>query len=82
MGISAVIIEDKKGFKKNSLFGNEVSQNQEDIDAFAEKIALGKSNRLSSDFMIISRIESLILEKGMNDAIERAKDMLKLVPMR
>ncbi len=72
LGISAVIIEDKKGLKKNSLFGNEVSQNQEDVDAFAEKIAIGKSNRLSSDFMIIARIESLILEKGMNDAIERA----------
>ena len=73
LGISAVIIEDKKGLKKNSLFGNEVAQEQEDIDVFSEKISIGRSTRLSSDFMIIARIESLILENGMDDAIERAK---------
>ena len=42
LGISAVIIEDKKGLKKNSLFGNDVAQNQEDIQVFSEKISLGK----------------------------------------
>tara|TARA_Y100000589_G_scaffold329459_1_gene376088 strand:- start:124 stop:1422 length:1299 start_codon:yes stop_codon:yes gene_type:complete len=77
LGISAVIIEDKKGLKKNSLFGNEVAQDQEDPDVFAEKIAIGRANRLSSDFMIIARIESLILEKGMDDAIYRAEKYVK-----
>ena len=73
MGVSAVIIEDKKGLKKNSLFGNEVIQTQATIEEFSEKIAAGKRAQLSDDFMIIARIESLILEKGMDDAIKRAK---------
>lgn len=73
LGISAVIIEDKTGLKKNSLFGNEVVQTQEDIGAFCEKIAAGRSSLVSNDFMIIARIESLILDKGMSDAITRAK---------
>ncbi len=72
LGISAVIIEDKKGLKKNSLFGNEVKQEQEDKDYFAEKIKAGRSSRISENFMVIARIESLILEKGIDDAIERA----------
>jgi phosphoenolpyruvate phosphomutase / 2-hydroxyethylphosphonate cytidylyltransferase len=71
-GISAVIIEDKKGLKKNSLFGNEVTQHQETIDVFCEKIKAGKQAQCSSDFMIISRIESLILGHGQKDAIKRA----------
>ena len=73
LGISAVIIEDKKGLKKNSLFGNSVDQSQEEMEVFAEKISIGRAKRLSTDFMIIARIESLILEKGMDDAIKRAK---------
>jgi len=72
LGISAVIIEDKKGLKKNSLFGNEVKQEQETKEYFAEKIKVGRSSRISENFMIIARIESLILEKGIKDAIERA----------
>jgi len=72
LGISAVIIEDKKGLKKNSLFGNEVEQTQEDIDLFSEKIFSAKKNIISDDFMIIARVESLILEKGMDDAIKRS----------
>lgn len=72
MGVSAVIIEDKIGLKKNSLFGTEVEQTQDDIEHFCEKIAAGKNAQLSEDFMIISRIESLILEKGMDDALKRA----------
>ena len=72
LGISAVIIEDKKGLKKNSLFGNEVKQEQETKEYFAEKIKAGRSSRISENFMIIARIESLILEKGIKDAIERA----------
>lgn len=73
MGVSAVIIEDKKGLKKNSLFGTEVEQTQATIEEFCAKIAAGKKARLTDDFMIIARIESLILEKGMEDALERAR---------
>lgn len=72
LGVSAVIIEDKKGLKKNSLFGTEVEQTQADIEEFSIKIAAGKKAQLTEDFMIIARIESLILEKGMDDALERA----------
>jgi len=72
LGISAVIIEDKTGLKKNSLFGNDVEQTQEDPKSFAEKIRAGREARIGSDFMVIARIESLILEKGMSDAINRA----------
>ena len=72
LGISAVIIEDKKGLKKNSLFGNEVKQEQENKEYFAKKIEAGRASRISENFMVIARIESLILEKGINDAIERA----------
>ena len=72
LGISAVIIEDKKGLKKNSLFGNEVKQEQETKEYFAEKIKAGRASRISENFMVIARIESLILEKGINDAMERA----------
>ena len=72
LGISAVIIEDKKGLKKNSLFGNEVKQEQEDVKIFSEKIKAGRSSRISENFMVIARIESLILEKGLDDALYRA----------
>ena len=72
MGVSAVIIEDKKGLKKNSLFGTEVEQTQDSIEGFSEKIRAGKRAQLTDDFMIIARIESLILERGMEDALERA----------
>ena len=72
MGVSAVIIEDKKGLKKNSLFGTEVEQTQATIEEFSMKIAAGKKAKLTDDFMIIARIESLILEKGMEDALKRA----------
>lgn len=72
LGVSAVIIEDKKGLKKNSLFGTEAEQLQDSIEAFSAKIAAGKRAQKSSDFMIIARIESLILEKGMEDALTRA----------
>ena len=72
-GVSAVIIEDKKGLKKNSLLGTEVEQTQATIEEFCEKIAAGKNAQLTDDFMIIARIESLILETGMEDALKRAK---------
>ena len=73
MGVSAVIIEDKTGLKKNSLFGTEVKQTQASIESFCEKIAAGKRAQRTSDFMIIARIESLILERGMEDALLRAR---------
>lgn len=72
MGVSAVIIEDKTGLKKNSLFGTEVEQTQDSIENFSAKIMAGKKVQLTEDFMIIARIESLILEQGMEDALERA----------
>ena len=72
MGVSAVIIEDKKGLKKNSLFGTEVEQTQDSIENFCEKIRMGKEALRTREFMIIARIESLILEKGMEDALKRA----------
>ena len=72
MGVSAVIIEDKTGLKKNSLFGTEVAQTQDLIENFAAKIEAGKRAQLTDDFMIIARIESLILERGMEDALNRA----------
>lgn len=72
VGVSAIIIEDKIGLKKNSLFGTEVVQTQDSIENFSAKIAAGKRAQLSDDFMIIARIESLILEKGMEDALNRA----------
>lgn len=72
MGVSMVIIEDKTGLKKNSLFGTEVQQKQETIEAFCAKIRAGKSAQKSKDFMICARIESLILEVGIEDALERA----------
>lgn len=72
MGVSAIIIEDKTGLKKNSLFGTEVAQTQDSIENFSEKIRAGKRVQLTDDFMIIARIESLILEQGMEDALTRA----------
>lgn len=72
MGVSMIIIEDKTGLKKNSLFGTEVAQTQASISDFCEKIRAGKRAQRTKDFMICSRIESLILEKGMEDALERA----------
>jgi phosphoenolpyruvate phosphomutase len=72
LGVSAVIIEDKKGLKKNSLFGTDVDQTQDDIESFANKIYAGKHAQVTDDFMVIARIESLILKAGMDDALARA----------
>ena len=77
LGVSAVIIEDKKGLKKNSLFGTEVEQTQATIEEMSAKIAAGKKAQLTDDFMIIARIESLILERGMEDALNRAFAFVK-----
>ena len=77
MGVSAVIIEDKTGLKKNSLFGTEVEQTQDSIENFCEKIRMGKKALRTEEFMIIARIESLILERGMEDALNRARAYVK-----
>ena len=77
LGVSAIIIEDKVGLKKNSLFGTDVSQTQDSIENFCRKISVGKSAQVTNDFMIIARVESLILKKGMQDAVDRAKAYLK-----
>lgn len=71
-GISAVIIEDKTGLKKNSLFGTAVPQTQDSIEEFSNKIKAGKNAQVTEDFMIIARVESLILGKSVDEALERA----------
>ena len=76
LGVSAVIIEDKTGLKKNSLFGTEVAQTQDSVEGFSEKIRAAKAVQVTEDFMVIARIESLILEAGMEDAVTRARAYL------
>lgn len=77
LGVSAVIIEDKTGLKKNSLFGTEVKQTLDDPHAFAAKIRAGKQAQATRDFMIFARIESLIAGQGVDDAMNRAKIYLE-----
>jgi phosphoenolpyruvate phosphomutase len=72
LGVSAVVIEDKRGLKRNSLFGTEANQVQDSIEDFCERLVAGKKARVTDDFMIIARIESLILGNGMEDAVTRA----------
>lgn len=72
LGISAIIIEDKVGLKKNSLFGTDVTQTQDTIENFSHKIRMGKNAQITDNFMIIARVESLILGKTVEDALERA----------
>ena len=72
LGVSMIIIEDKTGLKKNSLFGTEVKQTQDSIENFSAKIRAGKKAQRTKEFMICARIESLILEQGMEDALTRA----------
>lgn len=72
LGVSAVVIEDKTGLKKNSLFGSDADQTQDSIALFQDKIRMGKAAQQTDDFMIIARIESLILGKGLDHAFERA----------
>lgn len=77
IGVSAVVIEDKKGLKRNSLFGTDVAQTQDDIESFCAKISAAKACLRTKDFLIIARIESLILDKGEDDAIKRARAYVK-----
>jgi len=77
LGVSAIVIEDKTGLKKNSLFGTDVAQTQDTIKDFCNKIQSGKNAQVTDDFMIFARCESLILDKGMDDAVERCKAYLE-----
>lgn len=77
IGVSMLIIEDKTGLKRNSLFGTEVDQTQDSVEDFCLKIEAGKRAKKTDDFMIVARIESLILDKGMQDALDRAKAYVK-----
>ena len=72
-GISGAVIEDKVGPKKNSLFGTDVAQTQATLEEMSEKIRVGNRAKVTGDFMIIARIESLILDKGLEDALARAR---------
>ena len=74
LGVRAIIIEDKVGLKKNSLFGNDVKQEQDTISNFCKKIRVAKKAQRTDDFLVIARIESLILDKGMDDAFKRAME--------
>lgn len=71
-GISAVIVEDKTGLKRNSLFGNEVTQTLESVENFCDKLYIGKAAQLSEDFMIFARLEALIAGYGVDEALKRA----------
>lgn len=72
-GVSAIIIEDKIGLKRNSLFKNQIGAQQDKPQNFAKKIKKICASRQSKDFMVIARIESFILNKGINDALKRAE---------
>ena len=78
-GASAIIMEDKVGLKRNSLFKNQSGTKQDKPEIFAKKIKKICSSRQSDDFMVIARIESFILGKGLNDALKELKFILKQV---
>lgn len=77
LGISAIIIEDKTGLKKNSLFGTQAQQRQESVEAFCEKLRAGKHAQKTRDFMIFARCESLILGQGQEDALRRCRSYVR-----
>jgi phosphoenolpyruvate mutase len=78
LGVSAVIVEDKVGLKRNSLLDNSGGEaTQDNVDHFCHKISQGKKAQVTEDFMIIARVESLVLNKGMKDALYRADRYLE-----
>ena len=77
LGVSSVILEDKKGLKKNSLFKDQNKKSQESIKVFCNKIKKIKSLRISTDFLIVARVESLILGNGIQDALKRSIEYSK-----
>ena len=78
LGVSAVVVEDKKGLKKNSLLGMEVVQHQEDPDIFAAKLAVGRNARVTDKLLIFARIESFIMGKSLDDALMRCNKYLEV----
>ncbi|MGB2403524.1 MAG: phosphoenolpyruvate mutase [Akkermansiaceae bacterium] len=77
VGVSAIIIEDKKGLKQNSLYGTERQQSLEDVEVMCQKIREGKQAQVTEDFMIIARLESLIAKQGVDDALQRAESYIE-----
>lgn len=73
LGVSGIVIEDKKGLKKNSLFSDQKETRQEKILEFCKKIKKASESKISDDFLVIARIESLILGKSIKDALHRAE---------
>ncbi len=72
-GVSAIVLEDKIGLKKNSLFKNQKNAQQDSIKNFCKKLKVAAKSKNSKDFLIVARIESFILGKGLQDALRRAK---------
>ena len=72
-GVSAIVLEDKIGLKKNSLFKDQKGVKQDTINNFCKKIKVAKVSTISDDFFVIARIESFILNKGIADALKRAE---------
>ena len=77
LGVSAIVIEDKIGLKKNSLFKNQDDAQQDSPSKFSQKIKKIVKSRKSNDFLVIARIESFILNKGLKDALNRAETYSK-----
>ena len=73
VGVSAIVLEDKVGFKRNSLFQDQQKTKQDTIQGFCKKIKIAKKSMVTDDLMIVARIESFILKKGLNDALKRAE---------
>jgi phosphoenolpyruvate phosphomutase len=73
IGVSAIVIEDKIGLKKNSLYKNQSGINQDNIKNFCKKLKKAKESKISDDLFIVARIESFILGKGLKDATQRAE---------
>tara|TARA_B100001057_G_scaffold181537_1_gene182271 strand:+ start:581 stop:1846 length:1266 start_codon:yes stop_codon:yes gene_type:complete len=73
LGVSAIMVEDKVGLKKNSLFKDQTGVKQDSIKEFCKKIKVIKKSRMSEDFLIGARIESFILGKGLKDGLKRAE---------
>lgn len=78
LGVSAIIIEDKEGLKRNSLYGTDVTQTQSSIDDFCHRLKVAKNSQVTRDFMVIARVESLICDQGLEDALERAKAYIEV----
>ena len=76
-GVSAVVFEDKVGLKKNSLFKDQKNTKQDSIEGFCKKLKKAKNSKISNDLLIVARVESLILGKGIKDAVKRAENYSK-----